>query len=162
MGRWCEISTGPSGSTLCFAWYNRRQHMLYPSNSGHARTQGVRWRNVCFCCAAVFFSPALFCGCRFLLFVGGCCNRWLLQPAAVPACDSTTARSDAGWLDKHGYAAGRCQVMKMRHIDIIAGGLQQANRAAQKPKMPYTGMCNGGWERLLQTVAVSACGCFSL
>ena len=90
------------------------------------------------------FFPALFCCCRFLLFVGGCCNRWLLQPAAVPACDSTTARSDAGWPDKHGYAVGRCQVTKMRHIDTIAGGLQQANRAAQKPKMPYTGMCNGG------------------
>ena len=36
-------------------------YMLYPSNSGHTRTYGVRWRNVCFSCSR-FFSPALFCG----------------------------------------------------------------------------------------------------
>ena len=35
--------------------------MLYPGNSGHARTHGVRWRNVCFLCSRFLF-PALFCG----------------------------------------------------------------------------------------------------
>ena len=95
--------------------------MLYPSNSGHARTHGVRWRNVCFFVVCIywllqpfFLLPALLCGCRFLLFVGGCCNRWLLQPAAVPACDSTTARSDAGWLT---------------NMDMLCGSVRSPNKA---------------------------------
>ena len=129
-------------------------YMLYPGNSGHARTHGVRWRNVCFLCSRFLF-PALFCGASPLALG----SKSFDQRGRSQTRSGNWASRRSGFNRTPSKTSG---AIGKRHMDSTAGGLQQAIRAAQKPKMPCTGMCNEEWERLLQTVAVSACGCFSL